>query len=142
MTARALDPFDTMRATRALAPSDRRLNDKRWLVGETLRRLEARALGLRAADPARAPSQATGGAGAQGRADEAADAAARLRAIEARVGFHHWPVLRRVLFEGAHLRDCRDLVPELVTPWRADAVLADRLRCALDLAGEMLEASS
>ena len=32
-------PFDIMRATRALAPHDPKLNDMRWLIGEALRRL-------------------------------------------------------------------------------------------------------
>jgi hypothetical protein len=34
--------------------------------------------------------------------------------------------------------DCRGLIPELATPWRADAVVADRLRVALDSLGELL----
>jgi hypothetical protein len=29
-------------------------------------------------------------------------------------------------------------VPEIVTPWRADAVLADRLRIGLDRLGEIV----
>ena len=37
-TRRMLDPFDTMRANRLLAPQDPKLNDIRWLVGESLRR--------------------------------------------------------------------------------------------------------
>jgi hypothetical protein len=36
------------------------------------------------------------------------------------------------------LRDCRRLVPEIATPWRADAMLADRLRIALDRLGEVV----
>jgi len=49
-----------------------------------------------------------------------------------------WPILTRVVVEGASLRDCRRLVPEIVTPWRADAVLADRLRVGLDRLGEVV----
>ncbi|HYC25923.1 MAG TPA: hypothetical protein VEC58_07790, partial [Roseiarcus sp.] len=40
---RVEDAFDVMRANRALAPHDRRLNDLRWLIGEALRRLHHRA---------------------------------------------------------------------------------------------------
>jgi hypothetical protein len=42
-TRRLLDPFDTMRANRVLAPHDPKLNDIRWLVGESLRRTHQRA---------------------------------------------------------------------------------------------------
>src|SRR5574340_1302484 len=42
-TRRLLDPFDTMRANRLLAPHDPKLNDIRWLVGESLRRTHLRA---------------------------------------------------------------------------------------------------
>jgi hypothetical protein len=42
-TRRMLDPFDTMRANRLLAPTDPKLNDIRWLVGESLRRTHQRA---------------------------------------------------------------------------------------------------
>src|ERR1700685_1007664 len=40
---RFLDPFDTMRANRVLAPNHAKLNDIRWLVGESLRRTPHRA---------------------------------------------------------------------------------------------------
>jgi len=40
---RILDPFDTMRANRLLAPHDQKLNDVRWLIGESLRRTHQRA---------------------------------------------------------------------------------------------------
>src|ERR1700734_2565445 len=42
-TRRMLDPFDTMRANRLLAPTDPKLNDIRWLIGESLRRTHHRA---------------------------------------------------------------------------------------------------
>ena len=41
-----------------------------------------------------------------------------------------------VLIEGG--RDCRGFVPELATPWRADAVVSDRLRVALDMLGGLM----
>ena len=40
---RILDPFDTMRANRVLAPHDPKLNDIRWLIGKSLRRTHQRA---------------------------------------------------------------------------------------------------
>jgi hypothetical protein len=36
------------------------------------------------------------------------------------------------------VRDCRGFVPELATPWRADAVVSDRLRMALDMLGGLM----
>ena len=47
---------------------------------------------------------------------------------EDRVGPHAWPIVTRIVIEGAGVRDCRGFVPELATPWRADAVVSDRLR--------------
>jgi hypothetical protein len=138
MTARALDPFDVMRATRALAPRDPRLNDLRWLIGEALRRAHARAqTGLGAVDPARPPSPEPSGRGASEAAAKRLDATEKLAHGGARRPAA-WPVLMRVVIEGRDLRDCRDLVPDVVTPWRCDAVLADRLRCALDVIGPPL----
>ena len=40
--------------------------------------------------------------------------------------------------EGAGVRECRGFVPEIVTPWRADAVVTDRLRVGLDALGGIL----
>ena len=137
---RLVDPFDVMRSTRALAPHDPRLNDLRWLIGEALRRVHRRA----ELDALRAVPLDRVGAGAHGPrsglpAGEAAlHARDKLRAAEERAGPAAWPVLARVVIEGASLRDCRRLVPEIVTPWRADAILADRLRVALDRLGELL----
>jgi hypothetical protein len=137
---RLVDPFDVMRSTRALAPHDPRLNDLRWLVGEALRRLHRRA----DLDALRAVPLDRIGAGAHGPrsglpASEAAlHARDKLRAAEERAGPAAWPVLARVVIEGASLRDCRRLVPEIVTPWRADAILVDRLRVALDRLGDLL----
>ena len=138
---RLVDPFDVMRSTRALAPHDPRLNDLRWLIGEALRRLHKRADldALRAA-----PLDRAGGAGQPGprsglpASEIALNARDKLRAAAALAGPAVWPVLTRVVIEGAALRDCRDLAPEIVTPWRADAVLADRLRIGLDRLGAVV----
>ena len=138
---RLVDPFDVMRSTRALAPHDPRLNDLRWLIGEALRRLHRRADldALRAA-----PLDRIGGAGQPGprsglpTSEIALHARDKLRAVATLAGPAAWPILTRVVVEGASLRDCRRLVPEISTPWRADAVLADRLRVALDRLGEAL----
>jgi hypothetical protein len=40
------------------------------------------------------------------------------------------------------VRDCRGFVPELATPWRADAVVTDRLRVALDTLGDLMGVTS
>lgn len=40
---RVIDPFDTMWTNRLLAPHDLKLNDIRWLIGESLRRTHQRA---------------------------------------------------------------------------------------------------
>ena len=138
---RLVDPFDVMRSTRALAPHDPRLNDLRWLIGEALRRLHRRAEldALRAA-----PLDRVGGAAAPGprsglpASEIALYARDKLRAAAALAGPAVWPILTRVVIEGARLSDCRRLVPEIVTPWRADAVLADRLRVGLDRLGEVV----
>ena len=138
---RILDPFDVMRSTRALAPHDPKLNDIRWLIGEALRRVHRRADldALRAA-----PLDRVGGAGQPGprsglpASEIALHARDKLHAAEQAAGPAAWPVLVRVVIEGASLRDCRRLAPEIATPWRADAVLADRLRVALDRLGGLL----
>jgi hypothetical protein len=129
---RVLDPFDVMRATRSLAPHDVRLNDMRWLIGEALRRLHARAKfdTLRSPVLERAPASAP--QPFPPLTDKTLAARERLRQCEREAGAASWPILVRVIIEGARLQDCRGLVPEVVTPWRADAVLADRLRTALD----------
>jgi len=135
-----LDPFDVMRSTRALAPHDPRLNDIRWLIGEALRRLHQRAQ----FDALRAVALETVGAKAFGPrsglpASEAAlHARDKLRAAEERAGEAAWPILTRIVIEGGGVRDCRRLVPEIVTPWRADAIVTDRLRVALDRLGDLL----
>jgi hypothetical protein len=134
------DPFDLMRAHRALAPQDPRLNDLRWLIGEALRRLHHRAAldALRAMAPDRVGRAGYGPRAGLPLSEIALAARDKLRACEALAGAAIWPVLRRIVIEGAQLRDCRALVAEVATPWRADAILADRLRCGLDALGGLL----
>ena len=62
----------------------------------------------------------------------------KIRAASDRVGPAAWPILSRIIIEGAGVRDCRKFVPEVVTPWRADAVVTDRLRVALDQIGALV----
>jgi hypothetical protein len=134
------DPFDLMRAHRALAPHDSRLNDLRWLTGEALRRLHYRAAldGLRAMAPDRVGLAGYGPRLGLPLSEIALAARDKLRACENLAGAAAWPVLRRIVVEGAPLRDCRPLIAEVSTPWRADAILADRLRCGLDALGATL----
>lgn len=126
---RMLDPFDTMRANRVLAPNDPKLNDIRWLVGESLRRAHQRAT----REPLRSAHT-----GATFNPEIIPHARAQLRDAEDRVGPHAWPIVTRIVIEGAGVRDCRGFVPELATPWRADAVITDRLRVALDMIGTIM----
>jgi hypothetical protein len=136
---RLLDPFDVMRATRALAPHDPKLNDVRWLIGEALRRLHQRAQidSLRAMSMERVHS-GFGPASGLPASEMALHARDKIRACEDKVGRAAWPVLNRIVVEGAGVRECRGFVPEIVTPWRADAVVTDRLRVGLDALGGLL----
>jgi hypothetical protein len=137
---RILDPFDVMRSTRALAPHDPKLNDIRWLIGEALRRVHQRAQ----LDALRAVATESIGAGGFGprsglpASEVALHARDKLRAAEQKAGPAAWPIVTRIIIEGAGPRECRGLVPEIVTPWRADAVITDRLRVALDQLGGLL----
>ena len=119
-----------MRANRLLAPHDPKLNDIRWLVGESLRRTHQRARldQLRAVAPDRLGSTGFGPRPGLPQSDVALHARDKLRDAEDRVGPHAWPIVTRIVIEGAGVRDCRGFVPELATPWRADAVVSDRLR--------------
>jgi hypothetical protein len=137
---RLLDPFDTMRSTRALAPHDPKLNDLRWLIGEALRRLHQRAQ-LDALRAVRMDAVGSGGFGPRSGlpASEAAlHARDKLRAAEERAGGAAWPIVTRIVIEGGGVRDCRAYLPEIATPWRADAIVADRLRVALDRLGDLV----
>lgn len=137
---RLLDPFDVMRATRALAPHDPKLNDIRWLIGEALRRVHGRAglEGLRAVALDRIGTTGFGPRSGLPMSEIALHARDKLRAAEEKVGPAAWPVINRIVIEGAGVRECRAFVPEIVTPWRADAVVTDRLRVALDALGGLL----
>jgi len=137
---RILDPFDVMRSTRALAPHDPKLNDIRWLVGEALRRVHQRAQldQLRAVAPDGIGKTGFGPRSGLPASEAALHAREKIRAAEQMAGPAAWPVVARIVIEGSGVRDCRGLVPEIVTPWRADAVIADRLRVALDALGELL----
>jgi hypothetical protein len=134
------DPFDVMRVHRALAPHDSKLNDLRWLIGEALRRLHQRASldSLRAVPPER-----IGGAGFGPRAglplsEMALHARDKLHEAQRLAGPAAWPIVRRIVIEGAGVRDCRAFIAEVTTSWRADAIVTDRLRVALDALGELL----
>jgi hypothetical protein len=137
---RIVDPFDTMRANRLLAPHDTKLNDIRWLVGESLRRTHQRARldGLRAVAPDRLGSTGFGPRPGLPQSEAALHARDKLRHAENRAGPAAWPIVTRIVIEGAGVRECRGFVPELATPWRADAVISDRLRVALDSIGELM----
>jgi hypothetical protein len=139
-TRRILDPFDMMRSNRVLAPHDPKLNDIRWLVGEALRRthLRARLDDLRAIAPDRLGSTGFGPRPGLPNSEAALHARDKLRAAEREVGDHAWPIVTRIVIEGAGVRECRGFVPELATPWRADAVVSDRLRVALDRLGGLM----
>ena len=139
-TRRILDPFDTMRANRLLAPHDPKLNDIRWLVGESLRRTHQRARldQLRAVAPDRLGSTGFGPRPGLPQSEAALHARDKLRDAEERVGPHAWPIVTRIVIEGAGVRDCRGFIPELATPWRVDAVVSDRLRVALDMIGGLM----
>jgi len=129
-----------MRANRVLAPHDPKLNDIRWLVGESLRRthMRARLDQLRAVAPDRFGSTGFGPRSGLPQSETALFARDKLREAEDRVGPHAWPIVTRIVIEGAGVRDCRGFIPELATPWRADAVVSDRLRVALDILGGLM----
>ena len=137
---RILDPFDVMRSTRALAPHDPKLNDIRWLIGEALRRVHQRAQldALRAVAPDRLGSTGFGPRSGLPLSEIALHARDKMRAAAEKAGPAAWPILNRIIIEGSGVRDCRAFVPEIVTPWRADAVVTDRLRVALDALGELM----
>jgi hypothetical protein len=135
-----MDPFDVMRSTRALAPHDPKLNDLRWLTGEALRRVHNRSAldALRAISTERVGSTGFGPRSGLPASEVALHARDKMRSAEERVGPAAWPILTRVILEGASVRECRGFVPEIVTPWRADAVVTDRLRVGLDALGGIM----
>jgi len=137
---RLSDPFDLMRATRALAPNDLKLNDVRWLIGDSLRSLydRARMDALRAMPAERLGSTGFGPRPGLPAAESALIARDKLHDAERRVGPAAWPIVKRIVIEGGGVRDCRAYIPDVVTPWRADAVVTDRLRVALDVVGDLV----
>ena len=100
---RLLDPFDVMRSTRALAPHDPKLNDMRWLIGEALRRLHQRAQldALRAVAPEASARKAFGPRSGLPASETALHARDKLRAAEERAGAAAWPIVTRIVIEGA-----------------------------------------
>jgi len=137
---RLLDPFDVMRATRALAPHDPRLNDIRWLTGQALRGVHEVATRdeMKAAPFEASPRADTARKARIDPVSVRLHARERLAACEEKAGPAAWTIVRRIVLEGACVRDCREHVPEIVTPWRCDAVISDRLRVALDALGPLL----
>jgi hypothetical protein len=131
---RIRDPFDVMRIHRALAPHDSRLNDLRWLSGEALRRLHQRASldSLRAVAPERIGGGGFGPRTGLPMSEAALHARDKMRAAERLVGPAAWPIVQRIVIEGGGVRDCRARVAEVTTTWRADCIVTDRLRVALD----------
>ncbi len=129
-----------MRANRLLAPHDSKLNDIRWLIGESLRRTHQRARLdlLRAVAPDRMGLSGFGPRLGLPELEVALHARDKLRKAQDRAGPAAWPIVNRIVIEGAGVRDCRGLVPEIATPWRADAIVSDRLRVTLDLLGDLL----
>lgn len=137
---RISDPFDVMRIHRALAPHDASLNNLRWLIGQALRRLHQRASldSLRAVTPERIGGGGFGPRSGLPMSEAALHARDKLREAERRAGSAAWPIVQRIVIEGGGVRDCRAGIPEVTTPWRADAIVTDRLRVALDALGELV----
>jgi hypothetical protein len=134
------DPFDVMRIHRALAPHDPKLNDLRWLIGEALRRLHQRARfdSLRAVALDRIGDGGFGPRSGLPASEIALHARDKMRAAEKLVGPAAWPIVQRIVVEGGGVRDCRARIAEVTTPWRADAIITDRLRVALDALGALV----
>jgi hypothetical protein len=137
---RIADPFDLMRANRVLAPHDSRLNDLRWMIGEALRRLHHRASvnSLRTIDLERVGATGFGPRSGLPQSEMALQARDKLHEAERIAGAAAWPILERTVIQGGGIRDCRALILEVTTDWRADAISCDRLRVALDALGGLL----
>ena len=139
-TRRIIDPFDTMRSNRVLAPHDPQAQ-RHSLAGRRIARRthqRARLDQLRAVAPDRFGSTGFGPRSGLPQSETALFARDKLREAEQQVGPHAWPIVTRIVIEGAGVRDCRGFIPELATPWRADAVVSDRLRVALDTIGGLM----
>jgi hypothetical protein len=137
---RIVDPFDVMRANRVLAPHDSKLNDLRWLIGDALRRLYQRASlnSLRTIQLDRVGTTGFGPRSGLSQSEMALHARDKLRDAERLAGIAAWPILERILIQGGGVRDCRAMIVEVTTDWRADAISCDRLRVALDALGGLL----
>jgi hypothetical protein len=137
---RIVDPFDMLRANRALAPQDARLNAIRWLVGEALRHLHQRAQldQLRAVAPDRIGATAFGPRSGLPAAESALRARDLMHRAAGQAGAAAWPIVTRIVIEGGAVKDCRPMIAEVTTEWRADAIIMDRLRCALDALGGLV----
>lgn len=137
---RIVDPFDVMRVHRALAPHDLKLNDLRWLIGEALRRLHQRACldSLRAVAPERIGGGGFGPRSGLPATEIALHARDKLREAQRLAGPAAWPIVQRIVIEGGGVRDCRARIAEVTTTWRADAIVTDRLRVALDALGAVV----
>ena len=137
---RILDPFDVMRSTRALAPHDPKLNDIRWLIGEALRRVHQRAQldSLRAVAPDGIGKTGFGPRSGLPLSEIALHARDKMREAQKLAGPAAWPILQRIVIEGGGVRDCRAGIVEVTTTWRADAIITDRLRVALDALGALV----
>ena len=113
--------FDALRVAGKLG--DRETNLRLWRTGDALRRLHA--VGW----------QAPSGDVTALQTPEARAAREKFAEIEAASDPVVWPLVVRVVIEGAAIRECRDM---LILPVRtgmvgyADAVLLDQLRAALD----------
>jgi hypothetical protein len=134
------DPFDVMRVHRALAPHDAKLNDLRWLIGEALRRLHQRAGldSLRAVVPERIGEGGFGPRSGLPASEIALHARDKMREAQRLAGPAAWPIVQRIVIEGGGVRDCRAGIAEVTTTWRADAIITDRLRVALDGLGALV----
>jgi hypothetical protein len=108
---RILDPFDTMRANRLLAPHDSKLNDIRWLIGESLRRTHHRARLdlLRAVAPDRMATSGFGPRLGLPELEAALHARDKLRKAQEKAGPAAWAIVNRIVIEGGSVRDCRGL---------------------------------
>jgi hypothetical protein len=137
---RIVDPFDVLRAHRALAPHDTRVNDTRWLTGEALRRLHQRGGfdQLRAVTPDRIGVSGFGPRSGLPATEAALLARDKLHAAAGLAGPAAWPILTRIVIEGGAVRDCRAFVAEVTAEWRVDAIIMDRLRWSLDALGALL----
>jgi hypothetical protein len=100
----AVHHFDMLRSLGVLAHDPAR-NDSRWRFGNAIR------------DLYRGASRST--------------KANFLSYLQVRAGPDYWPIIQRIVIDGATAAECADLVPE--TPaHHTSAIILDRLRVTLD----------